>query len=129
MNFENFTIKAQEAVQAAVNRANDGGQQAVGSVHLLAGILSAGENIVQFLLGKTGINAHALQAAVDSHLQGLPRVEGGEPYLDREANGVLLKAGELVRNAKLGPVVRNGRTILLTTGMLIRHLRFTGTSI
>lgn len=97
MNFENFTIKAQEAVQAAVNRANDGGQQAVGSVHLLAGVLSAGENIVQFLLGKTGVNAHALQAAVDSHLQGLPRVEGGEPYLDREANGVLLKAGELAR--------------------------------
>ena len=97
MNFENFTIKAQEAVQAAVNRATDGGQQAVGSVHLLAGVLSAGENIVQFLLGKTGVNAHALQAAVDSHLQGLPRVEGGEPYLDREANGVLLKAGELAR--------------------------------
>lgn len=97
MNFENFTIKAQEAVQAAVNRANDGGQQAVGSVHLLAGVLSAGENIVQFLLGKTGVNAHALQTAVDSHLQGLPRVEGGEPYLDREANGVLLKAGELAR--------------------------------
>lgn len=97
MNFENFTIKAQEAVQTAVNRATDGGQQAVGSVHLLAGVLSAGENIVQFLLGKTGVNAHALQAAVDSHLQGLPRVEGGEPYLDREANGVLLKAGELAR--------------------------------
>ncbi len=97
MNFENFTIKAQEAVQAAVNRATDGGQQAVGSVHLLAGVLSAGENIVQFLLGKTGVNAHALQTAVDSHLQGLPRVEGGEPYLDREANGVLLKAGELAR--------------------------------
>lgn len=99
MNFENFTIKAQQAVQAAVNRATDGGQQAVGSVHLLAGVLSAGESVVQFLLGKTGVNARTLQAVVDNHLKGLPRVEGGEPYLDREANAVLVKAGEAARRA------------------------------
>ena len=97
MQFDKFTIKAQEAIQQAVNRATQGGQQAITPVHLLAGVLQKGENVTQFLFGKTGANVSRLQNAVEAELQRLPRVQGGEPYLDREANGVLLRAEELAK--------------------------------
>ncbi len=97
MNFENFTIKAQEAVQKAVDRATGNGQQAVTALHLLYGILSVGENVTKFLFGKTGVNDNQVRKAVESELQRLPRVQGGEPYLDRDANEALLKAQELAR--------------------------------
>ena len=95
MQFDKFTIKAQEAIQQAVNRATQGGQQAITPVHLLAGVLQKGENVTQFLFGKTGVNVSRLQNAVEAELQRLPRVQGGEPYLDREANGVLLRAEDI----------------------------------
>lgn len=97
MNFENFTIKAQQAVQHAVERAASGGSQAVGALHLLSGVLAKGENVTQFLLGKCGVNEEHLMRVVESGLAGLPRVEGGDPYLDREANEVLRKAQEAAR--------------------------------
>ena len=97
MNFDNFTIKAQEAVQQAVNRAQSGGQQAVTAVHLLAGILQVGENVTQFLFGKMGVNSNALQQVVDRELQNQPRVSGGEPYLDRDANEALTKATDIAK--------------------------------
>ena len=97
MNFDNFTIKAQEAVQQAVNRAQSGGQQAVTAVHLLAGILQVGENVTQFLFGKMGVNSNALQQVVDRELQSQPRVSGGEPYLDRDANEALTKATDIAK--------------------------------
>ena len=97
MNFDNFTIKAQEAIQQAVNRAQSGGQQAVTAVHLLAGILQVGENVTQFLFGKMGVNANALQQVVDRELQSQPRVSGGEPYLDRDANEAVTKAADIAR--------------------------------
>lgn len=97
MNFDNFTIKAQEAVQQAVNRAQSGGQQAVTAVHLLAGILQVGENVTQFLFGKMGVNTNALQQVVDRELQSQPRVSGGEPYLDRDANEALTKATDIAK--------------------------------
>lgn len=97
MNFDNFTIKAQEAVQRAVERAQSGGQQAVSAAHLLAGVMAVGENVTQFLFGKTGVNAQQLQTVVDSHLRSLPRVQGGEPYLDSEANAVLARAIDTAR--------------------------------
>ena len=93
MKFDNFTLKAQEAVQHAVDRATSGGQQAIGAIHLLAGVLAVGENVTQFIFGKTGVNANIMQAAIEAALQSYPRVEGGgDPYLDREANEVLNKA-------------------------------------
>lgn len=95
MQFDKFTIKAQEAIQQAVNRATQGGQQAITPVHLLAGVLQKGENVTQFLFGKTGTNVSRLQNAVEAELQRLPRVQGGEPYLDREANAVLLRAEDI----------------------------------
>ena len=97
MNFENFTIKAQEAVQKAVDRATGSGQQAVTALHLLYGLMAVGENVTKFLFGKTGVSDTQVQSAVESELQHLPRVQGGEPYLDRDANEALLKAQEIAR--------------------------------
>ena len=90
MTFDNFTIKAQQAVQHAIDKATGNGSQAVGAVHLLAGVLSVGENVTQFLSGKTGVNERTLQSAVDNELKSYPRVSGGgQPYLDNDANEVL----------------------------------------
>lgn len=93
MTFDNFTIKAQQAVQHAIDKATGNGSQAVGAVHLLAGVLSVGENVTQFLFGKTGVNERTLQSAVDNKLKSYPRVSGGgQPYLDNDANEVLQKS-------------------------------------
>lgn len=93
MNFDNFTIKAQQALQQAIDRAQQNGQQAITPVHLLAGVLAVGENVTQFVFGKMGVNEHALQAAVNNELQRKPRVSGGgSPYLDQEANDVVTRA-------------------------------------
>lgn len=93
MNFDNFTIKAQQALQQAIDHSQQNGQQAITPVHLLAGVLAVGENVTQFVFGKMGVNEHALQAAVNSELQRQPRVSGGgSPYLDQEANDVVTRA-------------------------------------
>ena len=69
MNFENFTIKSREAVQKAVSLAADGGQQAVGTLHLLGGVLAVGENVTQFLFGKIGANLQQLQQVLQKVLK------------------------------------------------------------
>lgn len=99
MNFDNFTIKAQQAVQQAVDSAQQNGQQAITPVHLLAGVLVVGENVTKFIFGKLGVNERSLQAAVHQELSRQPRVSGGSasPYLDQEANAVALKAQDLAR--------------------------------
>ena len=97
MNYNNFTIRAQEALQHAVQRASELHQQSITPAHLLYGVLEVGENVTQFLFGKTGINAQVLTATLNKHLQSLPRVEGGEPYLDNESNKVLNAAQEIAR--------------------------------
>ena len=98
MNFDNFTIKAQEAVQHAVQTAQRTQRQAITATHLLQGVLAVGENVTQFLFGKTGVNADLLSRTLDSELQSLPRVEGGEPYLDRDANAALTAAQDIARH-------------------------------
>ena len=99
MNFQNFTIKAQEALQQAVTLAQNNGQQVVTPTHLLHGVLHVGENVTQFLLGKTGVNAQQLLLVVDSELRSMPRVQGGgEPYLDRDATTVLQQAQDLAKS-------------------------------
>ena len=99
MNFQNFTIKAQEALQQAVTLAQNNGQQVVTPTHLLHGVLHVGENVTQFLLGKTGVNAQQLLLVVDSELRSMPRVQGGgEPYLDRNATAVLQQAQDLAKS-------------------------------
>ncbi len=98
MTFDNFTIKAQQAVQNAAERATQAGQQAISPVHLLCGVMAVGENVTKFLFGKLGVNERALQATVESELQHQPKVSGsGSPYLDQEANQVVLKAAETAK--------------------------------
>ena len=98
MNFQNFTIKAQEAIQQAATIAQAGGQQAISPTHVLRGVLHVGENVTQFLLGKTGVNAQQLLAVVESELRSLPRVQGGgEPYFDRDAAAVMRQAEEVAK--------------------------------
>lgn len=98
MNIDNFTIKAQQAIQQAIDRVQKNGQQAIMPIHLLAGVLSVGENVTKFILGKLGVNEPALQAAVELEIQHQPRVSGGSsPYLDQEANQVTLQAEDIAK--------------------------------
>ncbi|MBP3258129.1 MAG: ATP-dependent chaperone ClpB [Bacteroidales bacterium] len=92
MTLDKFTIKAQEAVQEAVNTAQRNGQQTIEPVHLLAGVLNKGKDVCSFLLQKLGASAQQIDMLVQTELQHLPRVQGGEPYLSSDANRVLLKA-------------------------------------
>ena len=97
MDMNKLTIKAQETIQEAVNLARRGGQQALEPEHLLAAILKQGEQVCDFLFGKLGVNKQALQRALDSQLQSLPRVQGGEPYLSRGLNEVLDRAEDIAQ--------------------------------
>ena len=92
MNFNNFTIKSQEAVQQAVNLTQARGQQAIEPVHLLAGVLKVGENVTNFIFQKLGMNAQQIALVIDKQIDSLPKVSGGEPYLSRESNEILQRA-------------------------------------
>ena len=92
MNFNNFTIKSQEAVQKAVQITRDHGQQSIEPVHLLKGVLDVGESLVNYVFQNLGVNDNMLVTQVDREIDSLPKVSGGEPYLSREANEVLQKA-------------------------------------
>ena len=100
MNFNNFTIKSQEAVQKAVEITSANGQQAIESVHLLKGVVDVGESLVNYIFQKLGVNVNLLKTAVDREIASLPKVSGGEPYLSREANAVLQKASDY--SSKMG---------------------------
>ena len=95
MNFNNFTIKSQEAVQEAVNLVQNRGQQAIEPEHLMAGLLKVGENVTNFIFQKLGINGQQIETVLDRQIASLPKVSGGEPYLSRDANEVLQKAVEV----------------------------------
>ena len=92
MNFNNFTIKSQEAVQKAVELARRHNQQAIEPSHLLRGIMEAGESLTAYLFRKLGVNDAMLRTALDREIESLPRVSGGEPYLSSVTNAVLQKA-------------------------------------
>ena len=95
MNFNKFTIKAQEAIQEAVNMARGNGQQVIEPVHIMGGVLKSNEQIVSFLLQKTGANIKKVDTEVSKAVHSLPKVSGGEPYISRESNQVLDKAEEI----------------------------------
>ena len=98
MTLDKFTIKAQEAVQEAVNTAQLNGQQAVEPVHLLKGLLEKARDVVGFVFQKLGVNSGQLPMLVDQELKHLPRVQGaGQPYLSGEANNVLVRAQEVAQ--------------------------------
>ena len=92
MNFNNFTIKSQEAVQEAVNLAQSRGQQAIDPVHVLHAVMKVGENVTNFIFQKLGMNGQQVALVVDKQMESLPKVSGGEPYLSRETNEVFQKA-------------------------------------
>ncbi len=92
MNFNNYTIKAQEALQKATEIASGGGQQVIETGHLLKAILMSDENLVSFLLKKLGTSKQMIETPLDELLQGYPQVSGGQPYLSNEAAKALQKA-------------------------------------
>ncbi len=92
MNFNNFTIKSQEAIQKAVELTKASGSQAVEPVHLLKGVITEGDSLVKFIFQKIGANPTALEAQIDRAIAAEPKVSGGEPYLSRTSNDVLQKS-------------------------------------
>ena len=100
MNFNQFTLKAQEAVQQAQQLATQNGQQAVETGHLLKGVLEVDENVLPFLLKKLSVNTPALVLALDSITKGYPKVSGGSPYLSNPAQAALTKATSLMQEMK-----------------------------
>ena len=92
MTFDKYTIKAQEAVQAAVQTAQQGHQQSVEPIHLLSGIINKGKDITNFVFQKLGANAQSIEMALQQELQHLPKVDGGQPYLSNDLTQVLNNA-------------------------------------
>ena len=95
MTFNKFTIKAQEAVQEAVNTAQRAGQQTIEPVHLLQGIIAKAKDITAYLFQKLGVNGVQIETLVEQEIQHLPRVEGGQPYLSNETNTILTRAQDI----------------------------------
>ena len=95
MTLDKFTIKAQEAVQQAVNTAQLNGQQVIEPVHILKGILEKAKDVTTFIFQKLGVNAQQVEMLTDQEIKHLPRVQGGQPYLSNESNNVLVRAQEL----------------------------------
>ena len=89
MTLDKFTIKAQEAIQAAINLASRNGQQVIEPLHILAGIMEKGKDVVNYIFHKSGINIQIVESAVQSEISHLPKVSGGEPYLSPDANKVI----------------------------------------
>jgi len=92
MNFNNFTIKAQEAVQQAIQITSGNNQQSIETAHLMKGLLSEAENVTSFLLQKTGVNVGYFSKELDRIISGFPKVTGGEPFLSNAANAAVQKA-------------------------------------
>ena len=95
MNFNNFTIKAQESVQESIDLARTNNQQIIEPTHLLKGLTIVGEDIVNFLFQKMGVNVTQLQLNIDKDIESFPKVSGGEPTLSRELNSVFQKANDI----------------------------------
>ena len=89
MTLDKFTIKAQDAIQASINLASRNGQQVIEPLHILAGIMEKGKDVVNYIFHKSGINLQIVESAVQSEISHLPKVSGGEPYLSPDANKVI----------------------------------------
>ena len=112
MNFEKFTIKAQEAVQEAVNTAQMNGQQVIEPAHILKGVISKAKDVTTFIFQKLGVNAQQIELLVDQEIQHLPKVQGaGQPYLSGDSNNVLVRAQETAQ--KMGDEFVSVEPILL----------------
>lgn len=112
MTFDKFTIKAQEAVQAAVNTAQRNGQQTIEPVHLLSGIIEKAPDVTNYIFQKLGMNGGQISMLLQQELQHLPRVQGGgQPYLSNDTNQILIKAEDTAK--KMGDEFVSVEPILL----------------
>ena len=130
MNFNNFTIKAQEAVQEAVNLVQQLGQQTIEPAHLMAGILKVGENVTTFIFQKMGISAQNFQNVINSEAASKPKVSGAEPYLSRETNEILQKALELSKEmgdeyVSLEPMILATLLVNSSVSKIMKDMGFT----
>ncbi|MBB1536817.1 MAG: ATP-dependent chaperone ClpB [Bacteroidia bacterium] len=98
MNMEQLTVKAQEAVQAAVQGVSRRGQQAVEPVHLLCGLFETSDHLIQHLLQKVGANVNGIRSAAESQADSYPKVSGGEPYVSADTQRVLGEAENAARS-------------------------------
>ena len=97
MTLDKFTIKAQEAVQQAVNTAQLNGQQVIEPVHILKGVLEKARDVTNFIFQKLGVNGQQIDVLVDQEIKHLPKVQGGQPYLSSDSNNVLVRAQEIAQ--------------------------------
>ena len=112
MTFDKFTIKAQEAVQAAVNTAQRNGQQTIEPVHLLSGIIEKAPDVTNYIFQKSGMNGGQISMLLQQELQHLPRVQGGgQPYLSNDTNQILINAEDTAK--KMGDEFVSVEPILL----------------
>ena len=112
MTFDKFTIKAQEAVQAAVNTAQRNGHQTIEPVHLLSGIIEKAPDVTNYIFQKLGMNGGQISMLLQQELQHLPRVQGGgQPYLSNDTNQILINAEDTAK--KMGDEFVSVEPILL----------------
>ena len=112
MTFDKFTIKAQEAVQAAVNIAQRNGQQTIEPVHLLSGIIEKAPDVTNYIFQKLGMNGNQIAMLLQQEMQHLPRVQGaGQPYLSGDTNQILINAEDTAK--KMGDEFVSVEPILL----------------
>jgi len=111
MTLDKFTIKAQEAVQQAVNTAQMNGQQVIEPVHILKGVLEKAKDVTNFIFQKLGVNAQQIELLVEQEIKHLPKVQGGQPYLSNDSNNVLVRAQETAQ--KMGDEFVSVEPILL----------------
>src|SRR5574344_1300828 len=120
MTFDKFTIKAQQAVQEAINTATDAGQQVIEPVHLLRGIIKQGHDVTNFVFSKLDINTTQIETLIDREIAHLPKVSGGQPYLSNESNEILQKS--------LGIAQQMGDEYVTTETLLIALLNVNSTA-
>ena len=111
MTLDKFTIKAQEAVQQAVNAAQLNGQQVIEPVHILKGVLEKAKDVTNFIFQKLGVNAQQIELLTEQEIKHLPKVQGGQPYLSSDSNNVLVRAQETAQ--KMGDEFVSVEPILL----------------
>ncbi|MBP5799994.1 MAG: ATP-dependent chaperone ClpB [Prevotella sp.] len=111
MTLDKFTIKAQEAVQQAVNTAQLNGQQVIEPVHILKGVLEKAKDVNNFIFQKLGVNAQQIEMLAEQEIKHLPKVQGGQPYLSSDSNNVLVRAQETAQ--KMGDEFVSVEPILL----------------
>lgn len=97
MTFEKFTIKAQEAVQEALNLAQQNGQQIIEPVHLLQGVMNKGKDVTNYIMQKLGVNGRQIEMLLQQEVAHLPKVQGGQPYMSNDTNLVLQKSVETAK--------------------------------